>query len=1090
MANDDIAATRLKTIETQLRSTATCTATTVAELRDFLSGETTQSKKENIRAKPTKANNAQSATRRRPGTANAAKTEQAADSSTTLISPRRRYVLATQAVNATLQSLADVLKTPVSQRTAQSPPDSKSTVSTATVTHKTQRPGRTQTKSTSVSNRPLKERSASQVTNSPKKPKSLRRSSSYSTFTGIDAGVVAAAECARLAFAYLDTTEGTRFLGKDSPGLALENGRLSLIGKLVTHGLDNLAVKEMRTLKKRLDTYNRRLYEKEKSDTLPNGSSLQEASKTEKENLAALLDFGNFDFDSAALPIIINLQIYVLRVLGKLKRPRYVEAAWDYLKLSHPSNPANLISHTAKDKSNHSKAARQLESLAQTILHLCPSISSAADDEEQSHASPDVVLCLQHLAFGIRQRWWSLAQHEGDKDRELIEPFGKCLVAYARRSSLPAVKKYRIAEALYANLLGTANDTDYSQRDTQSPYVASNSTLASLARAAGLPDEALRWLSTCSASISKESSTMVTIRSVRIAAVSLEAALKNGLVTDQQSTIDAALESVTSALDGTAKDLETLLIEVHSLRRAATRVLSSRSPTNTDKFPATLHQQCVRIITASIRFSRRFIGSRPDDDASAATLKTYEERLAKAAKLAKDTVESVTICCRQPLISESMWDEIDTLLQDCLHFWLQLEQGSVYFNGVGTAPEEAAKPISVKFSNVYWTLRRHLQELESHPHPALKAMHRSTTILLSRPQAEKEDGQLSLKLERLGDELDKLDQVNKSRQAYSQSICAALDTGLCGEIIDATSNHIVTHVFGSSQRLSDLGRALMLYHRSFIKHGLSTAEELAFYDDSGIAAAARGALLEWQLELYQQTLSKHRNWNAPLSSSLDTMVNRLLSIYTPAQFPMRRQRLQLVLLQLSYSFSSILSSTHILHDTLHRSDVDISRTMDQGLTRYQDHLGAMATLKTVLHQSELQLQELHKCFRTWRTLLQQAKTWAAVTDRVDNTDHWMESIEASVDLLCAKGEDYEALPILHLLVQILELRNSSDASQLVLALVAMALLLLRIGYSGKAGQAFAKAKLLVNKAVSVGARLRWHVGYAEYLLSIGKTSEW
>jgi separase len=49
---------------------------------------------------------------------------------------------------------------------------------------------------------------------------------------------------------------------------------------------------------------------------------------------------------------------------------------------------------------------------------------------------------------------------------------------------------------------------------------------------------------------------------------------------------------------------------------------------------------------------------------------------------------------------------------------------------------------------------------------------------------------------------------------------------------------------------------------------------------------------------------------------------------------------------------------------------------------------------------------------------------------------------------------------------------------------------LRLGYSGKAGLAFAKAELLLKATASIEARLRWHIGYAEYLLAIGNTSKW
>jgi separase len=166
MAKDDATTTRLKNIEAELRSIATCTATTLAELQQLLSGDAAQAQKENIRANSARAPSAQSTARRRPANA-----QHGADS-TALLSARQRYVLATQTANAALKSLADALKTPVTQRTSKPPPDPTASADIATTAQKPR------AKSSAASHRPLKERTASVIANSPAKPKPLRRSSS------------------------------------------------------------------------------------------------------------------------------------------------------------------------------------------------------------------------------------------------------------------------------------------------------------------------------------------------------------------------------------------------------------------------------------------------------------------------------------------------------------------------------------------------------------------------------------------------------------------------------------------------------------------------------------------------------------------------------------------------------------------------------------------------------------------------------------------------------------------------------------------------------------------------------------------------
>ncbi|KAF1958587.1 hypothetical protein CC80DRAFT_490435 [Byssothecium circinans] len=67
-----------------------------------------------------------------------------------------------------------------------------------------------------------------------------------------------------------------------------------------------------------------------------------------------------------------------------------------------------------------------------------------------------------------------------------------------------------------------------------------------------------------------------------------------------------------------------------------------------------------------------------------------------------------------------------------------------------------------------------------------------------------------------------------------------------------------------------------------------------------------------------------------------------------------------------------------------------------------------------------------------------------------------------------------------------ELQGSPDASELASTLCTLGLQFLRLGYSGKAGLAFAKAEMMITgKTTSTEAKLKWHLAYAEYLLTIG-----
>jgi separase len=1063
---------RLETIKADLRTISTCTDTTVAELQEFLGVRIAGApQQENTRVQRAQLPTA----RRRAGTTATTTTDNVKEPES-LLTPRERYVLATEAANITLKSLADALKT---QPPAQARPTSKAKPASDAKAQKPARPRPPHTKSYSVAH-PLKERSVSQVINSPRKPSSLRRSSSYSSFLspGPDDGLVATAECARIAFAHLGTPEAVKVAGKDTPALQLENGCLALIGKLVAHGLDSLAAKEMRTLKRRLDKHLGR--DDEKQATKPTLSRLGSQQLVEKESLATLLDFGELDRKDPALPIITNLQTYALRVIARSKRPRTVEAAWTHLKLSNPSSPANLIYHTAKSAENPAKSARQLESLAQTILLLCPSVSFP-DDGDTLQVSPDIVLCLQHLAFRVRQRWWRLAKHQGNTEKELAEPFARCLLAFAKRSQLSPAKKYKLAENLHTDLFGSGQDEDKPQ-----PNLLVSQTLSSFAQAAGLPDEALRYLGSSSSPTTQIPGAREAARLARIATVSLESCLKNGGEVNVDDTVAAILGALAGSLSGSATDLNALFLELHALRRVATRLLSANRQSQQESHFAAIERQCFLIIDASIKFSLRFISERPGVEADPKVLARQQERLAMALKLLKSGVDSVLACCRRPLTDVSEWGELDTLIQNCVRLVLHMEE-SPNVQDPQTDFQGVQGPL-VKFSNGYWAIQLQLRKLNADLSLVATVMQQSVSLLQTRSLVEREAGVLTMKLERLGEILDQLERPKESREAYEQCARNFLSEAACQDIAEMASKHALQRMFEDATSSAALGRVLKAHHRSFAKYGLKRPDEVAFYDDEEHPVPVRGAMLEWQLALYQKTLSRNRQWDADLNLSIQAIGERLLGIYTTAKYPIRRQRVYLSLLQLSLAHPGILSELPACPQV--RIDTP-SDSGDGGLARFSPHLQALLTLKLCLQSASPSVAEIRQCFITWESIVDTARTWEEIVDQVDNVDYWLQEMQASVDCLSAKGEEYASLPVLRLLTRIFELRGGSDCSELVASLCTSGLQFLRLGYSGKGGLAFAKAEVLLSsKMGSTESRLIWHLGYAEYLLKIGNISKW
>ncbi|KAF2868022.1 peptidase family C50-domain-containing protein [Massariosphaeria phaeospora] len=1085
-AKNDPTRIRIDNIKADLRSISTCTSATAVELQALLAGKGDEPvQKENRTAKSAASVIVQSSGRRRAGVATVTASLKTVKQPSTSLSPRERYIVATEIANITLKSLADALKT---SPPPQLPRPSSKPISTEKDARKAPKQHTGHAKDLTVSS-PLQERSSSQTTISPTKPL-LRRSSSCSSSSAVRAetGLVATAECATIAFRYLGTTEAAKTAGKDTPGLQYENGLLALIGKLVTHGLDNLAVKELRVLKRRLDNY-LGIVTAPQGDLPAKGKAIpKSALPREKESVASLLDFPTLDQTSPALPIITSHQIYALRVISRLRRPRIVEATWEYLKLSSPSSPANLISHIATSPDARLKATRQLETLAQTILQLCPSISSSADNN-QSEASPDVVLQLQHLTFKIRQRWWALAKHQGDEEKELIEPFSKCIIAFSRRSQMPPRMKFKLAESLYVDILGLEEDSVASKRTGLPSFILAAKMLGSLAQTGGLTQEALRWIGLTQPQSSISNSAAGNANQlVRIATISLEASTKGSTHPGSDESIASALDALSGSLGGSATQLDSLFIEVNALRRVATRIFATNvSITTMDHPTKSLQKQSFRIISACVHFSARFVKTGLPDDSDAERQPRYHERVIMVSKMLKSIVDSVLACCRQRLSLERDWMEIDTLIQDCLCVLQNVEQhikddilfGSLY-------PKDGYSPF-VKLSNAYWAIYLHMRKAKGDPELFTKAIQRSIELLRTRTQGEKQSGLLPMKFEKLGETLDDMGQTEGSRRAFLNSTEEHVKGDALQMMLDLVVKHPIYQIFDGHSPLATLGRVLKSYHRSIFKSNMPDFVGLAFFDDTDLPPAVRGALLEWQLAMYLKTLSRNRSVDSGIQASVQEIVKRLLVLYTPAEYPIRRQRVFVMILQLAQSQLDALSDGTRLAAIEVDREMDISRSQDRDLSQFGANLTVLLKLKSSMQESIPPITVIQECFSMWQTLVESTSSWDGLTKQIDNPEPWIQEMQAVADYLLAKGEEYVCIPVLHLLGKVLELEKSGDVSRLVSTLCALGLQFLRLGYSGKAGFAFAKAETLVDNSTSTETKLRWHLNYAEYLLQIGNS---
>ncbi|KAB2580712.1 Separin [Lasiodiplodia theobromae] len=1026
----------------------TCSDAAVQALQELLgaAGKPTAAQaKENLKPRPGRTQEPKTTARPRSKT----KTKSDADAAPAL-APREKFLLATEVVNSSLKALSDASK-----------PQPKSHPRAASATAQTQR-SRT-TSNTSDAKRPPAQRPLSNES---------AKSSSHSSGKcgGAPASVVAVAECARLAFAYLRTSEAWKTSGKDMPALQLETGMLSLVGKLLSHGLDTLAAKELRVLKRRLETYLRPTKE-------ASGSGKNEGEEAEKETLASLLNFGQIDMASPALQLAISHQLYVFKIICSSKRPSTIESARDFLRTSSPSSPINILLQLGDRPGNKEKAARQLESFAQMLLSLCPSISSSEDSsacDKASSPSPDVAFELQALAFDARSKWWKLSGHQGDAQKELLEPFSKCIAAFSRRSSSPPSDKYRLAstklEALECATGAKARDRNVC------------TVMSSLAQAAELGEVAMSWIKnqTASSNGRQFSDAAKAASCIRIATLSLDNQSPGGAIEELEGHIDSALRSLEGSLKGDSADLDTLLTEVSSLRRAASKTLIE-----TEGDPE-FQEKCFSIISECTHFLARYIGTAPTEGSDPQAFTRHSERLQIASKAVKGFLDSVTASCKALISSESVnWDALDRTLEDCRFILNELE--TPYLENPKQRQQfsvNLGRPF-VKISGLYWLLFAFFRKKSPSNEALLQSIQKSVETLLNRPEEDKNSGLLLLKLEKFAEILEEMRKYDDAEEAYSNSIRTQIASGALKEAAEKASTGSFQKVMLEG-RLANFLKTATSLHLLLLRQSQTNFETPLHFDQEGLELAERAILLEVQLVLCCETYAKVRKSNVALNRSISDLLRILFETYDISKYPLRRQRVSTHVLRLGADCQDIIGQELFSEAVACNIEAGSPLNLDAGLGQYQQHYAASHKMSIALLKCPPSVDEVQEPLRTWQDIFDGVDSWTQLATRVDAFEAWMSQLQMVSDFLGMKGMDFLRVPVLSTMSKAMELQEPPDCGKLVQSLASLGAQYVRLGYSGKAGTVLAKAQgILETRDVPTEAVLQWHLAYAEYMLVLG-----
>ncbi|KAL4805931.1 peptidase family C50-domain-containing protein [Aspergillus unguis] len=1036
----------VESVKQTVRSTSTCTPATVLSLQTLFRGtgeiETATVKKAGRTTKATVTTTTASSRAKTARTRTTTKTKQPVQDAFTntnladaRLSAQEKIVLATEVFNTTLKTLSDAVKLSTSRENSQTSPTKRTK-------------GRSRTAH-------LEER----------------------TTTETDNGASAVAECARLSLSclrMLKIENGAQ--GDGMPNMQLEQGACVLAGRLLALGLNDLAYKELRGLKRRIQQYLDGLSTGRKTGKDCRDGEVEEAAK---ERMSDLLSFSNISKARPVHGLLVSFQSSALRLIAAEKRPATVQKLLPSLQIADESSPANVIMAAMESGAlTKDKTALQLQLLSTTILSL--STQSAGTVKER--LKPITVLTIQLLSLETRCMSWKISGHVCEGNKEMWDPLARYMGSFAQATK--SIEKAEFA-SIYKTIVRL--QSAFAKSQSRTPKTKDNMSVAriatvlgQLAQDAGCYDEALKIFSEILTPLSNgQCLGLATVR-CKIGTLHFQAIkAKVQLSANVSDAVSEATNSLGLPLKGTAHDLDELLIEAAKLKKQAMawygdRVQKQQSACDNDVYP-----RICEYLTAFVRFLRRYIGRRPADD-ELDDQEAFQKRIGAAQNIVSAAVDSTVAIGKLSVMSQTPpWDEMVSAFLDCQRLLTTIgPEGSdenADFVGLGL----------VKLSNLFWS--RYLKEKEAGkgPRELLPLLKQSANLLSECSVSQRSTGFAALKFERLAHTYIEANVISEAEVAFCQSISEHITAGAL-EKATACVDGLFPHQISQDPTMTrfTLGRVLTAYLKVKLRNKRSAVDEI--FDDDSLPPTQRGHILEWQLGILTEIYGAANT--DVFRSIFAEITKRLFSIYSAAPHPLRRLRVALCGLRFALEQPGCLDSS--LVDLLTDEGIDglegDNCEEDGDIASLAAHLKNSVRLTLGLHQGRLDPARLNIIISTWSTILRNCRDVKSLEASVGSVDYCLLQMKAVVDYTEIHGLWKFQLSTLELVLRVTELQGTATFSEAIIVLSRLVLQYCRLGTCSKAHSLLNRAEEYIKRhEVSCLARLSYDLAHVGFLLETG-----
>ena len=990
-------------------------------------------------------------------------------------SPHERFQLATEVVNVTLRALTEAVKKQTNPGLAQPKKIHKLPYTEDTEPE------------------PDVREALHQICPNQAKPPRRRRSSCTMT-VDCQSGLLAQADCTCVAFAVLREMEAQKSPGIELPPLQLETGVAALIGKLITLGFVDMAMKELRIQKHRLVSLMPSASNKGQLLSSANSESVLVKSTAGQECLASLLRFPSTIVKGPLLALVITTQLQVLKAIAAVKQPPVTEMVFEQIQMSKPQSPGKLILRqvTGDVPQFKATAARQLESLTQTIFSLCPSVSSVEDEvaaNPKKSVSPQIALKIQQLAFEIRSESWRLTYHKGDAKKELYEPLLRCIGSFCRRSNLPTHEKYEVAKTCFQSL--QASFVSYESEVCGRPLLNLYEILANLAQEGMIYEEAIYWMQKSLEFPDKGivSCSQTFTLSCRIATMQIRLAQKK---LDMEAVILALkhpIAGLEGAISGDSDDLDELVTAINNLRRVVFSALVEHcNQANTGKTTLSVELAChfLDFVLLAIRFLSRYATK----DLKSGLSEKLALRQAQTHSIVKRvlyaTIESLASISKLVVSEFKCWQQLENGLQECTRLLLTLEDDPVAQKSATHELGSGRQPI-VLLSNAYWSRFLYLRHIGEDAGNMLRLARISINLIKYRTLTEQNAGDLVTKLQKLALCHYNLLEFHEASNLYDEALRAEIGRGCLQSTAEYAATQSLQEILKQDTLAVSWSQLSRMRLKASLRNGNDSVKAKFIFDDESLLILERGILLEQQLAslisiVDQNGLSAHSR------AAFQRLTALLLSMYNQETYPIRCLRVRLCVLRALSSHPGLLEDSCLLQ-LLDEQYVPVplhSTTPDVGLEHFGPHLQECLNIVIEMRRREPNVEAIGSSLTVWSRILFTCNDRASLKLHIDDLSDWTLQLQSLADFLDMHGIEILHASVLELLIKIHGIITPSLVSALASTNSQLGLQYARLGYTSKAGMILIKAqRYLENPEFHASEVIHWHLAFAEYAMSIG-----